>query len=92
MYPFLFCKATHRMLLGTCADRIVISTRFARNRKLHLVNSDIKIIWFSDGHRVPMQYAAAPFQINTGTISSTVAGTLMEDLTHDVVTGLDWLR
>lgn len=85
MYSFRFRNATHCMVLDTGAKRNVFSSCFARNHKLRLVTSEIKNIQIDDSRRLPVKYAAALLQIKLGTISSTVVGPLMKDLSHNVV-------
>lgn len=79
------------MLVDAGASIKVILTHLARDHELCLTTSEIKNIQRLRNPD-PGQTRRAPFQIILGNKSLKVFGTIMEDLSHNVVASLNWLQ
>lgn len=92
VYPFSFKSKKHAMLLDTGADQSVISKKFAEAHALRLNSPNNKYVRVANGARVPVLGEALPFSVRMVDINSTFRGLVIDNLSHDIIAGVDWLR
>ncbi|KAJ9080480.1 hypothetical protein DSO57_1024516 [Entomophthora muscae] len=91
-YPFCFHGNTHKLLVDTGANHTMVDQAFADSQQLDQVLIRFKAIQVADSCRVAITQETVPFSVRMGNIQVKLSGPIMAGLSHNIITGINWLQ